>query len=73
MNYGKRFTKYINRFPDAERPSANRCSMLSYRELRTMAKNMYSVNNNTRGALNNYQRTPQAGLANMVYRALDEI
>lgn len=39
MKYGKLFTAFIDAF--GFRPSATKCSALSYSELKTMAKYMY--------------------------------
>lgn len=70
MNYGKRFTKYINVFPNATKPSTNRCSTLPYNELKAMAKNLYHNNRDAKIELYKYQNMPAHELKNSVYRAL---
>ena len=70
MAFGKRFKAYMNNYPNAATPSANRCSMLPYNELRTMARTMYHANRNTKVELFHYQNMNKKDLGNAVYRAM---
>ena len=70
MAFGKRFKTYMKNYPNAATPTANRCSKLPYNELRTMAKNMYFANGNSRMELYHYQNMTKHNLANAVYRAM---
>jgi hypothetical protein len=73
MKYGKKFTKYMNTFPNAAKPSANRCSALPYNELKAMAKNIYHNNRDAKVELYKYQNMPKNELVNSVFRALDTL
>ena len=70
MAFGKRFKAYMKNYPNAAKPSANRCSLLPYGELRSMAKNMYNANDDSKANLYKYQHMTKTDLANAVYRAL---
>ena len=70
MAFGKRFKAYMNNYPNAAKPTANRCSLLPYNELRSMAKNMYNANNDSKANLRQYQHMTKRELSNAVYRAL---
>lgn len=75
MKYGPLFKFYMLDFEHT--PSANKCSNLNYAELKTMAKNMYSLIKNEceiwgdDNPLTGYMRMPTAKLAKAVYKALD--
>lgn len=73
MIYGKRFKKYMQTFPDAAKPSTNRCSTLPYGELKAMAKNIYHNNRDAKVELYKYQNMPANELRNSVFRALDTL
>lgn len=74
MKYGKLFKCYINEY--GHKPSDTRCSRLSYKELKEMAKNMYtdvkeSCNMwNDENPLLNYTRMTKNELPKAVYDAL---
>ena len=74
MRYGPLFRNYIEDYNHT--PSTNRCTTLSYKELKQMAKNMY---NNVKelceeyadeNPLTNYTRMTKAELPLAVYNAL---
>jgi len=73
MKFGKLFKNYMNNYPNAAVPTANRCSKLPYNELRSMAKNMYHANRDTKVELNHYQNMTKRQLTHAVYRALGAI
>ena len=73
MKFGKLFKNYMNNYPNAALPTANRCSMLPYNELRSMAENMYHANRETKVELYHYQNMNKRELTNAVYRALGAI
>lgn len=75
MKYGKLFRDYIKIYNHT--PSTNRCSTLSYKELKQMSKNMYSdvkqrciifADDNM---LLGYMKMPYYKLSKAVYQALD--
>lgn len=68
MAYGKLFTKYVNRFN--HRPNGTRVSTLSYRDVRTMAKNLYSTN---KAILAKYQNMNSDVLRSNVWTALNNL
>ena len=74
MKYGKLFREFINTYDYA--PSKNRCSSLSYNELKTMAKFMYYdivevIKHDKRyNPLDMYMRQNRAELQINVYKAL---
>lgn len=70
MVFGKRFTAYMNNYPNADKPSANRCSKLSYNELRSIAKNLYRANDDAKNELYNYPHMNRTDLSNSVYHAM---
>lgn len=67
MKYGKLFKKLIAAHPEFANLSANRCSKLTYKELRAIAKALYPTN---QLILNRYFFQTREGLAKMVYNAL---
>ena len=75
MKYGYLFNCYINEY--GHEPSQNKCSALSYKELKTMAKNMYKdikekCNEfNVINPLYDYTRMPKETLPKAVYNALN--
>ena len=75
MKYGKLFRDYIEKYN--HKPSTNRCSTLSYKELKQMAKNMYP-NVKQRciifaedNMLLGYMKMSHHQLSKAVYQALD--
>jgi hypothetical protein len=70
MKFGKLFTKLINRFPQFVNLSANKCSLLTYKELREIAKILYKHYPND---LQKYFMKPHEELAKMVYTALKNL
>lgn len=75
MKYGKLFRAYIEKHNHT--PSTNRCSTLSYKELKQMAKNMYPdvkqccdifLDHNM---LFDYMKMPHNQLSKAVYQALN--
>lgn len=69
MAFGKRFKAYMKRYPNVN-PTANRCSELPYVELRSMAKNLYFENNESKEYLQKYQNMKHQDLSNAVYHAM---
>ena len=74
MKYGKLFKAFVSKYN--YKPTDTRCSKLSYRELKHMAKLMYyDVKNAVDGSpilnpLNGYMRFPDFVLEQRVYTAL---
>ena len=68
--FGKRFRAYMRNYPEAQKPTQNRCSKLQYSELKNMAKTMYHYSDGTKERLFKYQNMPKAELAGAVYDAL---
>ena len=74
MKYGKLFNSFINAYD--YKPSKNRCSSLTYSELKFMAKLMYydvaevCKREERDNPLNTYMRQTHLGLQMSVYRAL---
>lgn len=67
MKFGKLFKKLIATHPEFANLSANRCSLLTYKELRAIAKALYPTNKVT---LAKYFMQTKEDLAMMVYNAL---
>lgn len=70
MVYGRLFKKLQAAHPEFKNLSANKCSLLTYKELKSIAKALYSDHKIT---LKNYQSSAHAKLAGMVYRSLCEL
>lgn len=70
MKYGKLFTKLITTYPEFANLSANKCSELTYKELRAIAKVLYPTN---KGALTRYFFKSKNDLAKSVYMALKSL
>lgn len=69
MAFGKLFTKLITKYPQFSTVSANRFSLLTYPELKSIAKAMRG-NGDLYG---NYTHDTHSELANRVYRAVLEM
>lgn len=76
MKYGRLFKNYMGDFDHT--PSNNRCTLLPYNELKTMAKNMYPIikldmiaGHVRHNPLTNYMRLSKNELALAVYDALN--
>lgn len=67
MTFGKLFTKLIQQYPEFATLSANRCSLLTYKELKSMAKKLYPTN---KDILVGYMRKSREDLAAIIYKAL---
>lgn len=67
MKFGKLFKKLIAAHPEFANLSANKCSLLTYKELRAIAKALYPTNKIT---LAKYFFQTKEILAKMVYKAL---
>lgn len=67
MKFGKLFTKLITNYPEFATLSANKCSDLTYKELRAIAKVLYYRDKDT---LSRYFFKTKGDLAKMVYQAL---
>lgn len=67
MKFGKLFKRLIAYYPQFSNLSANRCSDLTYKELRAIAKELYYRDKDT---LNRYFFKTKGDLAKMVYAAL---
>lgn len=70
MKFGKLFSKLIIKFPEFTNLSANRCSLLTYKELRAIAKALYPEN---KDVLNKYFFKTKRDLANAVYVAMNNM
>lgn len=70
MKYGKLFKKLIANYPQFNNLSSNKCSGLSYKELRAIAKALYPNDKNT---LNRYFFKTREDLAKVVYKALGNL
>ena len=70
MKYGKLFTKLIELYPEFKNLSANKCSLLTYNELRAIAKVLYPANKDT---LNKYIFFSKDKLAAAVYLTLRKL
>lgn len=70
MKYGKLFKKLIANYPQFANLSANKCSDLTYKELRAIAKVLYYKDKDT---LNRYFFKTKGDLAKMVYMALKNL
>lgn len=70
MNYGKLFKKLIAAHPEFANLSANKCSLLTYKELRAIAKALYPTNKVT---LAKYFFKTKEDLAKAVYAALKNL
>lgn len=69
MKFGKLFRGLQREFPEFSNLSSNRCSQLSYAELRNIARTLY---NKTEIIPADYMRSNKHVLAMTVYRALQE-
>jgi hypothetical protein len=67
MKFGKLFTKLIAIYPEFATLSANKCSELTYTELRIISHKLYSTQ---KELLHNYFLKPKEELAKTVYQAL---
>lgn len=67
MKFGKLFTKLIQQYPEFATLSANRCSSLTYKELKSIAKKLYPTN---KELLIEYMRKSREDLAANIYKAL---
>ena len=67
MKFGKLFKKLIAKYPQFANLSNNKCSLLTYKELRAIAKALYP---NDKETLNRYFLKHKADLAYSVYNAL---
>lgn len=67
MKFGKLFKKLIANYPEFANLSANRCSLLTYKELRAIAKALYPAHKNI---LYKYFFKNKADLAATVYNAM---
>lgn len=67
MNYGKLFKKLIANYPEFANLSANKCSLLTYKELRAIAKVLYHTN---KDILSHYFLKSKENLAKAVYMAM---
>lgn len=67
MKYGKLFTKLISIYPEFANLSANKCSLLTYKELRAIAKALYPSN---KDILARYFLKNHDDLAAVVYKAM---
>lgn len=67
MVYGKLFKRLIKSYPEFSNLSANKCSELTYKELRAIAKALYPDN---KQVLAKYFFQTREDLAKMVYKAL---
>ena len=67
MKFGKLFKKLILTYPEFANLSANRCSLLTYKELRAIAKVLYPAN---KDILARYFFKTKKELAEAVYTAM---
>lgn len=70
MKFGKLFKKLIATRPEFANLSANKCSLLTYKELRAIAKALYPTNKIT---LARYFLKTKVDLAKAVYTALKSL
>lgn len=70
MKYGRLFTKFRTKYPDYGHFTSNKCSELTYKELRNMAHLMYSDH---KDVLRNYFMKNKEDLSKMVYKALIDL
>lgn len=70
MKFGKLFKKLIAAHPEFANLSANKCSLLTYKELRAIAKALYPTNKDT---LAKYFLKNKEELAAAVYTALKSL
>ena len=70
MKFGKKFSKLIAIYPEFVNLSANRCSKLSYKELKSIAKVLYP---NNKELLHKYVNNSHQNLAKLVYTALGRL
>lgn len=67
MKFGKLFKKLIATYPEFANLSANKCSLLTYKELRAIAKELYPTN---KDILYRYFFKTKEDLAAAVYSAM---
>lgn len=70
MKFGKLFKKLIAAHPEFVNLSANKCSLLTYKELRAIAKALYPTNKIT---LARYFFKTKADLAKAVFSAMKSL
>lgn len=70
MKFGKLFKKLIAAHPEFANLSANKCSLLTYKELRAIAKTLYPTN---KDILNRYFFKTKEELAAAVYTAMTNL
>ena len=70
MKFGKVFSKFITKFPEFTNLSANRCSLLTYKELRAIAKALYPTH---KDILDKYFFKTKKDLARVVYTAMSNL
>lgn len=70
MKFGKLFKKLITAHPQFVNLSANKCSLLTYKELRAIGKALYPLHKDT---LNRYFMKSHDELAKVIYTALTEL
>lgn len=70
MKFGKLFKKLIAAYPEFANLSANKCSALTYKELRAIAKVLYPTN---KAILARYFFKTKVDLAKVVYSAMKSL
>lgn len=70
MKFGKLFKKLIAAHPEFANLSANKCSLLTYKELRAIAKALYPTNKNT---LARYFLKTKSDLAKAVFSTMKDM
>lgn len=70
MKFGKKFSKLIAMYPQFANLSANRCSNLTFGELKSIAKVLYPTN---KAILYKYVCNSKQNLAQKVYLALNNL
>lgn len=70
MNYGKLFKKLMAAHPEFANLSANKCSALTYKELRAISKVLYP---DCKDTLTKYFLMTKEALAKAVYTALKKL
>lgn len=70
MKFGKLFKKLIAAHPEFANLSANKCSLLTYKELRAIAKALYPTN---KEILDKYFLKTKEYLAKAVYTAMTNL
>ena len=70
MKFGKLFKKLIAKYPEFSNLSANRCSLLTYKELRAIGKVLYPTN---KEILKKYFSMNKEDLAKNIYLAMSRL